>query len=160
MTTISREEIYSAYYPKVLGYVRGKVNNSHDAEELTSTVFLKVMQKLDSFDAERAALSTWIYTIARNTVTDFFRSRRTLVMLEDYMVEESAPEVDDDTLDQLADALLTLNEKERDLIVLHYFEGHTLKVVAEMMGMSYINAKVIHRKALDGLKGFYKEPQQ
>ena len=58
----------------------------------------------------------------------------------------------DDALDGLADALMTLKERERDLIVLHYYRGHTLKTVAQMMGMSYINAKVIHKKALAGLR--------
>ena len=63
-----------------------------------------------------------------------------------------APAPASDDLDALADALLALKEKERDLIVLHYYMGHTLKIAAEMMGMSYINAKVIHKKALTGLR--------
>ena len=74
------------------------------------------------------------------------------------MVDEQPAEITDealDTLDNFADALLTLKEKERDLIVLHYYTGHTLKETAEMMGMSYINAKVIHKKALDRLRAFY-----
>ena len=97
-----------------------------------------------------------MYTITRNTVTDHFRSRRTMVALEDYMLEDQpAPDLTDDMLDALTDALLALKEKERDLIVLHYYHGHTLKTVAEMMGMSYINAKVIHKKALTGLQAFF-----
>ena len=55
------------------------------------------------------------------------------------------------------DALLALKEKERDLIVLHYYTGYTLKTVAEVMGMSYINAKVIHKKALEGLRAFFQQ---
>ncbi len=69
-----------------------------------------------------------------------------------YMVDEQPAELIDDALDSLADALLALKEKARDLIVLHYYTGHTLKTVAEMMGMSYINAKVIRKKALAALR--------
>ena len=152
---ISGEDIYREFHPKVRAYVRGKIANVHDAEELESAVFLKVVQKLATYDPARAALSTWIYTITRNTVTDYFRAHRTLVPLEDYMVEQSATDIDDDALEVLADALLSLKEKERDLIVLHYHQGYTLKTVADMMGMSYINAKVVHRKALDNLRMFY-----
>ncbi len=153
---IHAEQIYADYYPKVSAYVRSKIANHHDAEDLVSAVFAKVVQKLDSYDPQKAFLSTWVYTITRNTVTDFFRTHRTMVALEDYMVgEEPAPDLSDDALDTLADALLTLKEKERDLIILHYYKGHTLKTVAEMMGMSYINAKVIHQKALTGLRVFY-----
>ena len=126
-------------------------------EDLVSAVFMKIVQKLDSYDPAKAAVSTWVYTITRNTVTDFFRTHRTMTALEDYMAWEDAASdlTDDDALDALADALLALKAKERDLIVLHYYKGHTLKVVAEMMGMSYINAKVIHQKALTGLRAFY-----
>jgi len=153
---IHAEQVYADYYPKVSAYVRSKIANHHDAEDLVSAVFAKVVQKLDSYDPQKASLSTWVYTITRNTVTDFFRTHRTMVALEDYMVgEEPAPDLSDDALDTLADALLTLKEKERDLIILHYYKGYTLKTVAEMMGMSYINAKVIHKKALTGLRVFY-----
>ena len=149
---ISAEQMYAEFYPKVRAYVRGKVQDPHEAEDLVSVVFLKAVQKLDSYDAAKASLSTWLYTITRNTVTDYFRTHRAVVAFEDYMLEEAAPSLTDDALDSLADALLMLKERERDLIVLHYYKGHTLKTVAEMMGMSYINAKVIHKKALAALK--------
>lgn len=156
MNNLSAEALYQEFHPKVSAYVRGKIANVHDAEELVSAVFLKAVQKLSSYDPAKASLSTWVYTITRNTVTDFFRTHRTMTALEDYMVGEETPhDLSDDALDALADALLTLKEKERDLIILHYYKGHTLKTVAEMMGMSYINAKVIHKKALTGLRAFY-----
>ena len=149
------EQIYLQYHDKVRAYVRGKIQDPHDVEDLVSAVFMKVVQKLDSFDPARASVSTWVYTITRNTVTDYFRTRRSVVAFEDYMVYET--ELTDDALDSLADALMSLKEKERDLIVLHYYTGHTLKEVAEMMGMSYINAKVVHKKALDSLRAFFQK---
>lgn len=150
---IGAEAVYREFHPKVSAYVRGKVAHPQDAEEIVSAVFLKVVQKLDSYDPQKAALSTWVYTITRNTVTDYYRTRHTAAALEDWMAgEEPSPEMPDDALDGLADALMALKERERDLIVLHYYRGHTLKTVAQMMGMSYINAKVIHKKALAGLR--------
>ena len=56
--------------------------------------------------------------------------------------------VNDELLDCLADTLELLSERERDLFILHYYKGFTLKRIAEMMGMSYINAKIVHAKAL------------
>lgn len=150
---MSAERVYAEYCPKVRAYVRGKVKDHHTEEDLVSAVFLKIVQKLDRFDPARASLSTWVYAITRNTVTDHFRARRPMASWEDYMADETpSPNLDDDAL---ADALLSLKEKERDLVVLHYYHGHTLKTVAETMGMSYINAKVVHKKALTGLQHFY-----
>jgi len=76
-----------------------------------------------------------------------------------------APEIDEfasgddnneELLENLAEALLILKEKERDLIVLHYYKGYTLKKIAEVMKMSYINAKVIHKKALARMREYMK----
>ena len=154
--TAGREQIYLDYYGKVSAYIRVKVENFHDAEDLTAQVFEKIYTRLDSFDESKASLSTWIYTIARNTVTDHFRTRRIHVDI-DKLYGLPAPEADTDVLEELADALMTLKEKERDLILLHYYKGLTLKETAEKVGMSYINAKVIHKKAIAGLKAYYRE---
>ena len=152
---INAEQIYLQYHDKVCAYVRGRIQDPHDVEDLVSSVFMKIVQKLDSYDPAKASVSTWVYTITRNTVTDHFRTRRTMVALEDHMADEQLPELTGNALDELADALLALKEKERDLIVLHYYTGYKLKEVAEMMGMSYINAKVIHKNALESLRAFF-----
>lgn len=156
MTAI-REAIYPEYADKVSAYVRGKIANPHEAEDVTSSVFLKVYQKLDTFDPTKASLSTWIYTITRNTVTDYFRQQRLQLEYTEHtdaeLNELSAPQGNgEEQLELLADALLALKERERDLILLHYYKSYTLKRVAEMWGMSYINAKVIHKKALNNLR--------
>ena len=145
------EQIYLQYHDKV----RGKIQDPHDVEDLVSAVFMKIVQKLDSYDSAKASVSTWVYTITRNTVTDHFRTRLTLMALEDYMADEAPEELNDGVLDSLADALLALKEKARDLSVLHYYTGHTLKDTAEIMGMSYIDAQVIHKKALESLRAFF-----
>ena len=106
-------------------------------------------------------LSTWIYTIVHNTVVDYFRTHRQHVSYDDAvnvgLLDLISTDSDYDVLlEQLADTLQKLKEKERDLIVLHYYKGYTLKRVAEMMGMSYINAKVVHKKALSGLRTYFE----
>ena len=115
------EQIYLQYHDKVHAYVRGKIQDPHDVEDFVSAVFMKIVQKLNSYDPAEASVSTWVYTITRNTVTDYFRTWRTLAVLEDYMVDKMPAELIVGVLDSLADALLPLKEKERDLIVLHYY---------------------------------------
>ncbi len=153
----AQSRIYLDYYGKVTAYVRGKLSNPDEAEDVVSSVFLRVYERLDSFDPARASLSTWIYTITHNVVVDYYRARRVHTEYAGHMDAELDQVIDEsDTnealLEQLADALEKLKEKERDLIVLHYYKGYTLKDIAEMMGMSYINAKVIHAKALTRLR--------
>lgn len=152
-----KNKIYTDYCKKVARYIAGKVPNPQDAEDLVSCVFMKVFQKLDTFDESKASLSTWIFTITRNTVYDFYGTRKDFSELpEDIATGSNIDEnlLNEETLEQLADALESLDERSRDLIILHYYDGLTLKEIADRMQMSYPNAKVIHKKALRAMQAF------
>lgn len=150
--------IYTDYHKKVLSYLTGKLNDSSLAEDLCSDVFLKVYEKLDSFDETKASISTWIFTITRNTLTDYFRTRRVFSEIPEDLPTESDIEesyCENEMLDELADALEALPERERDLIILHYYSGKTLKEVAETLDISYAYVKILHNKALSTMKRFF-----
>lgn len=160
ITSQQSEQIFKDYHDKVLHLIYGKINNYTLAEDLTSEVFLKVYSKLDTFDETKASISTWIYRIAQNTVIDYFRTRKVYSEVPEEIAQES--EIDDEilnneTLDALADALTELPERDRDLIILHYYHGLTLKEVAERIGMSYSNAKLVHNKSLVVLERLMKD---
>ncbi len=63
---------YENYRGHILSYLMGKLGNSDVAEELMQEVFLKAFRFCSSFDPQ-FAFSTWIKTIARNTLSDWFR---------------------------------------------------------------------------------------
>ncbi|HPC10204.1 MAG TPA: sigma-70 family RNA polymerase sigma factor [archaeon] len=71
--TLSFEQVYNEYYPIILNYVRSKINNQLNAEDITAKVFIKVYQNFKTYNSEKGKLNTWIYTIANNTLIDFFR---------------------------------------------------------------------------------------
>ncbi|MGN0669251.1 MAG: RNA polymerase sigma factor [Oscillospiraceae bacterium] len=150
-----KNKIYTDFHKKVTRYVTGKIPNPQDAEDLVSCVFMKVFQKLDTFDESKASLSTWIFTITRNTVYDFYGTRKDFSELPEELSTDSNIDenlLNEEMLEQLADALESLDERSRDLIILHYYDGLTLKEIADRMQMSYPNAKVIHKKALHALQ--------
>lgn len=157
---LNMEKIYTDYYEKVSRYVSGKIQAPHDVEELVSEVFLKLCSKADTFDSAKASVSTWIYTITQNTVIDYFRKKKPLLLLEEELYQlddESDRSFGENELDLLADALCRLDERARDLIILHYYSGYTLKTIAEMMKMSYANIKIVHKKALNHLEKYMTE---
>lgn len=160
MTKVETEKIYAEYKEKVERYISGKVRNSCDAEDLVSSVFLKVYGSKDSFDERKASISTWIYTITRNTVIDYFRKCKEVYPIDIDLVDENAfcKEFEsEEILSDLADALVLLEKRQRDLIILHYYDGKTLKSIADDFGMSYINIKIMHKKALNFLKTKLKQ---
>lgn len=150
-----REQIYIEYVDKVRRYVEWKIQNRQDAEDLVSSIFVKVYQNIKSFDEKKASISTWIYTITRNTVIDYFKTHKTVCELPEVLeyTEDGFEDIlKKETLEELADALEQLEQRKRDLIILHYYSGYTLKQAAEKMQMSYANVKIIHAKALRELK--------
>ena len=146
-----KEKIYTEYFKKVTGYIQSHVENDQEREDIVSEVFLKIYAKLESYDESKASLSTWIYTITKNTVIDYYKSRKNHEVLTESILTEDSRDIDIE-LNNLSDALAKLDEKERDLIILHYYNGYTLKCVAKMMNISYIYAKVIHKKAISELR--------
>ena len=149
------ERVYREYYPRILGYVRSKLSSPQEAEDVCSSAMLKIVRGLPTFDPEKSSLSTWIYTIVRNTLTDHYRSRRSHEELgEDipYEGDDFEEILQEARLEELAAALEKLPQRERDVIILHYYSGISLREISEAIGMSYSNMKIIHRKALAGLK--------
>lgn len=150
-----KEQIYLDYKDKVTRFVGAKVGDYSQVEDIVSNIFVKIYSHLDSFDDSKASLSTWIYTIANNTVLDYYRGRRVFEEVPEEIADDSEIDADllqEESLRMLADALESLTERERDLIVLHYYKGMLLKDVAAKMGMSYANAKIIHKKTLTALR--------
>ena len=155
--TYSYEEVYKEYYPKVMGYMHSKISSSYDAEDLASTVFIKIFEKFETFDQSKASISTWIYTVTRNTVIDYFRVRKVHEEIgEEDIVEDDTYQgiLDAESLEELADALEKLPERERDIIILHYYSGMQLKEIAPKLNMSYSNCKLVHNKALMRLRQY------
>lgn len=159
MNEQEKTKIYEDYSIKVRNFILSKVNDFNLAEDLTSDVFVKVYSKLDSFDDKKASLSTWIFTITRHTLIDYYRTRRVNEELPEDLTYEDDEEdsiCNEENLNILKEGLKKLSEKERDLIILHYYSKETLKDIASKMNISYAYSKVLHAKALLKLKNSFK----
>src|ERR1051325_4672102 len=70
------EELYARYSPRVLVYLRQRLNDqADDAEDLTADVFARVYEKIDAFQPQGAPLSAWVFRIAHNRLIDAVRRR-------------------------------------------------------------------------------------
>ena len=155
MTAAEQEKLYIEFRPKVYSYISSRVNNRDDAEDLTEDVFEKAFRASDRFDAQKASPGTWIYTITRNTVIDFFRKDRSYEELPEDMRDDALPEDDllkKELMEELARALEGLSAELTDIIVMHYYDRLTLTDIAEKTGLSYGAVKLRHQKALALLK--------
>jgi len=152
--------IYDHYFKGVYNYVRYRVDSDATADDLTALVFVKALSKLRSFRPQRAPFGVWLYTIARNTITDHLRasSRRQTVSLDALSTQSS----DDPQPEQVAmrsadhDALLAamsqLKRRDRDLLALKFGAGLTNRRIAELTGLSESNVGVILFRAIRRLR--------
>lgn len=158
MNDEQKERIYLEYHKKVLGYLSSKLFNKSEAEDIASDIFVKVYENFDKYDEKKASISTWIYTITKNTLTDYFRTHKQFEEMPDIPDESISVEdkiCNDDMLDKLAKALETLRGRERELIILRYYENKSLKEIADYLNISYSYAKIMQNKAMDKLRDFF-----
>ena len=151
MQTISLDQIYTDYSGKVMGYIRARVRSSADAEDIHAEVFEKILRKLEGYDPEKASLNTWIFTITRNTVIDFFRRSKPSEELDENLsdnIELDEDLLNSETLSELAAALKRLPPQMMQIIVLRYYDGKPLTEIAEIMNLSYGAVKLRHQNAV------------
>jgi RNA polymerase sigma factor (sigma-70 family) len=156
-------ELYAEYLPKVYRYMVYKVNDVPTAEDLTSMVFEKALSNFKSFDKRKAQFSTWVFTIARNTLIDYFRShQRQTVTLEDpeaASLAGSSPEEDierEDDVHWLQKSLVTLGLQEQEIISLKFGAEMTNRQIAAQLKLSESNVAVIIYRAVRKLRDAYR----
>jgi RNA polymerase sigma-70 factor, ECF subfamily len=81
------EELYLIHFDRIYSYLHMTVGNRHDAEDLTTQTFLKMLESINKFRWQSAPFSAWLFRIAHNLSMDHFRARRR------WQPEEEVPEV-------------------------------------------------------------------
>jgi RNA polymerase sigma-70 factor (ECF subfamily) len=136
-------QLYLLHYKDVFNYCLRRLFDRHGAEDVTSTVFFKVMRKLDSFDGGTSDFRSWLLRIATNAVNDHLRgARRRAGLIEKTVVrthEKSAYLIDCDMelLEKkalLKKAVLSLKPKYQTVITLRFFENMKLNEIAACLG--------------------------
>jgi len=84
------EELYLIHFDRIYSYLHVSVGNRHDAEDLTTQTFLKMLESINKFRWQSAPFSAWLFRIAHNLAMDHFRANRR------WQPEEQVPEPDAD----------------------------------------------------------------
>ena len=154
-------EQYGEYLPRVLNYVRLRVDGEDVAQELTAQTFERALSRLHTL-RDRGAFGGWLFRIARSIIAGYYRRRRPVVSLENVgehaAVETSAnpgPEAMVEAFQEveaLKEALLLLSEREQEIIRLRFVAGLTNRAIAKVMGLREGNVAVILFRALRKLR--------
>ncbi|MDF2379603.1 MAG: RNA polymerase sigma factor [Candidatus Gracilibacteria bacterium] len=146
------DDYYHDYKKKVYNFFFYRLDrDSALVDDLTSDTFIKAFEKFESYD-DTYAFSTWIYTIARNTMIDYFRRHKKTTSIE--TMNEKGIEIEDEdstdfenklsaemSVEQVKEVLDTLPALQRECIVLKYLEDMETSQIADIMGESEGNVR-------------------
>jgi RNA polymerase sigma-70 factor, ECF subfamily len=160
-------EIYRRYQPKVYRYVYFRVDNEATAEDLTSEVFVRLVERIPGFHYRGRPLLAWLYTIARNLVIDHYRRRGRITEfpLDDSLVADGPDpsQTANRSFDRarLVRALDDLTDAQREVILLKFFEEMDNSATARVLGKTVGAVKALQHRGLSALaRAFAGEREQ
>ncbi|HOF33542.1 MAG TPA: sigma-70 family RNA polymerase sigma factor [Spirochaetota bacterium] len=149
--------VYDHYFKKIYDFAYYRTCNRESAEDITSQTFMRALEKADTYDKSRANVSTWLFKIASNLISDHFRAKRKSSSLE--VIEELAAKDDfenevseKEILSQVMAVLKKLPEKKREIIILRIWQNMSYKEIAEISGASEASCKMIFYRAIDEIR--------
>lgn len=169
MTKSEFAKLYAEQLPRVRAYVAARISLEADVEDLTADVFAKAYDALDSYRPERSAFSTWLYTIASNTIRDYLRRsvvRGKYLSPADDEIMEAVPDGGEwgderlcrrELLDALALGLQNLPELQRQVVVLQFYDCLPQKQIAQRLGLSYANTRYLSHRAVKALQRDFQQ---
>jgi RNA polymerase sigma-70 factor (ECF subfamily) len=153
------EQLFHKYQERVYSTAYRMMNNQEDAQDLTQEIFLRAYQRISKFDF-RAAFSTWLYRLAVNLCIDELRKQKRSVNampLERVasQADASTPEdhaISSDRERHVWEAINSLKEKDRAVVILRDIEGLSYKEIAEVLKCSLGRVKSRIHEARQKLK--------
>lgn len=160
--SVDWDAVYSENLPRVFNYLRYRVGEDALAQDLTSTVFEKAWRNRERYQANLAAFSTWLFSIARNATADHFRSRPPETPLDEALgmsADESPERVAEkhDEAARLMRALIQLGANERDVIALKHGAGLNNRAIAAITGLSESNVGTVAQRGLTRLRAIWQQ---
>ena len=150
--------LYDAYVERIYRYVYFRVDDDSLAEDITSQVFLKVWEKLDTYKAGQSPFMAWIYRIAHNAVIDYYRTKKTVIPLRSASaVELSHSDETDEKLDsqiqsqKLREALRELTKDQQQVLILKFVSGFSTTEIAKQLRKREGAIRALQMRALQGL---------
>lgn len=151
--------LYDHYVTGIYRFLYARLSSVSLAEDLTSETFFRALRSIPSFSWQGKNFGAWLTTIARNLVTDHYKSSRSRLEV----VAEEVPERVDTSADtestvlaslssqDLVDAMNSLAQEQRDCLVMRFFQGLSIADTAAVFGRSDGAIKQLQLRAVRNL---------
>jgi RNA polymerase sigma-70 factor (ECF subfamily) len=153
------EELYLIHFDRIYGYLHMSVGNRHDAEDLTTQTFLRMLESIGKFRFRSAPFSAWLFRIAHNLAMDHFRAGRR------WQPEEEVPEppgqeelsAEEEAMHSIGRASMLeliddLSPEQRQVLTLKFVFNFANADVATILGKTEGAVKSLQHRALVSLQ--------
>ena len=138
-------KLVERYHQPVFRFARNMTGDEHDAEDISQEIFLVAFDRLTSYDAKRASLLTWLFTIARNRCINFLKRARPVTGGEAITDTQPSASSDDSTRNEF----WSLLDEALDALPI---EQKTAFVLAEIEGLPYADIALVEQTTLGTVK--------
>jgi RNA polymerase sigma-70 factor (ECF subfamily) len=139
--TLLTAEIYNAYHKDIFRYVKSKVKDEATSEDIVQDIFIKIHLKHGTVE-DKSKIKSWVYTIARNTVNDYFKKQKFCELADNHELAETPVEkLNTDFEKCLYPLMKKLPAEYKNVLQMTLTGNVSQKNLAEKSGISYSGIK-------------------
>lgn len=153
------EELYLIHFDRIYSYLHMTVGNRHDAEDLTTQTFLRMLESIGKFRFQAAPFSAWLFRIAHNLSMDHFRANRRWQPEEEVPEPHGAEErsAEDEAFHAIGrksmlDLIDTLSQDQQQVLTLKFVFNFSNGEAATILGKTEGAVKSLQHRALVSLQ--------
>jgi RNA polymerase sigma-70 factor, ECF subfamily len=153
------EELYLLHFDRIYSYLHMSVGNRHDAEDLTTQTFLKMLEAIGRFRWQSAPFSAWLFRIAHNLAMDHFRANRRWQPEEEVPEPPDAEEIsaEDEAMHSIGrqsmlELIENLSADQQQVLTLKFVFNFANADVATILGKTEGAIKSLQHRALVSLQ--------
>jgi RNA polymerase sigma-70 factor, ECF subfamily len=149
--------LYVRYREDVHRYVKSIVGDYHEAEDITQSLFVKLMSAIQGYQPRAVPFAAWLMRVARNAALDSVRAKRALPSEDIRASDEGRGQIAFERCQALKEALARLPYEQREVLVLRYIAGIPPREIAELLNKTQSSIHGLHHRGRRALKATLEE---
>jgi len=148
------EALFDHFSAPIFRFFLVKTASRETAEDLAQDVFLKLIDKINTFDENLGSFSGWLWQIAKNRVKDYYRKKKSLPLSPTALLSKEKKDFLDGKaefgtrldINEILDLIEDFSEEEQEVFSLHYLSDLPYREISKTLGKSESSLRVlVHR---------------